>query len=668
MKYYLKTTFLLTININGGSPIYFINQLQNNILVACDASNVYFYSLKQFKSELVNIFNCGERVKKVEQLNTGEIIILCDNSIKILNENYEKIKEDKVNWNNLIAISNKIIVSNNNNNILIFKYEENKFIQMPLETNQFKAIYSLNNLISLDDNIFIAIGRNQFLSCNLEDYSCVLFDYNIQDPSNITKMDGTSFLIWNKSGDIYYVEKKGIDEFEPSKIKSVNCKNINSIIKLYDGSLIISKEPIMQGKLNNANEVFYNGQTFLHEEFGAWLIKEHKVVNIYNQLHIYKHGVYVSGDEDIEKAMIEEIPHLRKTQRQETLYWMKLKTDKMSPADARYIAFTNGILDIVDDQMLPFSPDLVVTNQIPWDYDPDAECDLVDTVFDNIACHDPDIRALLEECIGYCFFRRNELRKAFILTGSKRGGKSTYLDCIKAILGDDNISALDLSEIGDRFNTSMMFGKLANIGDDIGDEFLRGSQVAIFKKVVAGNRIKAEYKGVTPFVFDPYVKLLFSANEIPRMRDRGGAVLDRLIIIPFNAVFDKSQPGYDPFLKYKLVEKEPVQYMIKFGVEGLRRVLADNRGFTKSKAVQQQLAEYNEENNPVLAFIKEQDIEEDILNVPTLDVYRRYTVFCSENGFTAMGNGAFSKQVNNILGTTTRQIRDAGKRIQIFEK
>ena len=414
--------------------------------------------------------------------------------------------------------------------------------------------------------------------------------------------------------------------------------------------------------------VFYNGQTFLHEEFGAWLIKEHKVVNIYNQLHIYKHGVYVSGDEDIEKAMIEEIPHLRKTQRQETLYWMKLKTDKMSPADARYIAFTNGILDIVDDQMLPFSPDLVVTNQIPWDYDPDAECDLVDTVFDNIACHDPDIRALLEECIGYCFFRRNELRKAFILTGSKRGGKSTYLDCIKAILGDDNISALDLSEIGDRFNTSMMFGKLANIGDDIGDEFLRGSQVAIFKKVVAGNRIKAEYKGVTPFVFDPYVKLLFSANEIPRMRDRGGAVLDRLIIIPFNAVFDKSQPGYDPFLKYKLVEKEPVQYMIKFGVEGLRRVLADNRGFTKSKAVQQQLAEYNEENNPVLAFIKEQDIEEDILNVPTLDVYRRYTVFCSENGFTAMGNGAFSKQVNNILGTTTRQIRDAGKRIQIFEK
>ena len=32
-------------------------------------------------------------------------------------------------------------------------------------------------------------------------------------------------------------------------------------------------------------------------------------------------------------------------------------------------------------------------------------------------------------------------------------------------------------------------------------------------------------------------KFLFSANNIPRIKDRTGAVLDRLIIIPFNAQF-----------------------------------------------------------------------------------------------------------------------------------
>ena len=156
----------------------------------------------------------------------------------------------------------------------------------------------------------------------------------------------------------------------------------------------------------------------------------------------------------------------------------------------------------------PFSTDIVITNKIPWDYKPDAYSELADSTLNKLACGDAAIRALLEECIGYCFYRRNELGKAFILTGDKSNGKSTFLDCVKAILGDRNISALDLKELGDRFNTSMMFGKLANIGDDIGDDFLQGSQVSVFKKIVTGNRIKAERKGQDPFEFNPFIKLL----------------------------------------------------------------------------------------------------------------------------------------------------------------
>lgn len=208
----------------------------------------------------------------------------------------------------------------------------------------------------------------------------------------------------------------------------------------------------------------------------------------------------------------------------------------------------------------------------------------------------------MEECIGYCFYRRNELGKAFILTGDKSNGKSTFLDCVKAILGDENISALDLKELGDRFSTSMMFGKLANIGDDIGDDFLQGSQVAMFKKVVTGNRIKAERKGQDPFEFNPYIKMLFSANDIPRMKDKTGAVLRRLVIIPFNAQFSKNDPDYDPYIKYKLICQESLEYLIALGMQGLKRVLT-NQEFTKSEKVDKQVKDYEEENNPIIAFL-----------------------------------------------------------------
>lgn len=84
----------------------------------------------------------------------------------------------------------------------------------------------------------------------------------------------------------------------------------------------------------------------------------------------------------------------------------------------------------------------------------------------------------------------------------------------------------------------MGLGKLANIGDDISDEFLQGKVIAQFKKIVSGNDIKAENKGQDAYFFKPTVKLLFSANEIPRMRNKGfEAIKRRLVIIPFNAKF-----------------------------------------------------------------------------------------------------------------------------------
>lgn len=418
--------------------------------------------------------------------------------------------------------------------------------------------------------------------------------------------------------------------------------------------------------------VFFCDKTFLFDRFATWLKNNENVVSISNQLHIYQDGIYQVGYKAIETAMINQIPNLKKTQRREVLEYMELIADEKAQADARYIAFRNGVLDIVTGQMQPFSLDLVITNQIPWDYNPEAYSELADDTLNKLACGDQPIRALLEECIGYCFYRRNELGKAFILTGDKSNGKSTFLDCVKAILGDGNISALDLKELGDRFSTSMMFGKLANIGDDIGDDFLQGSQVATFKKVVTGNRIKAERKGQDPFEFNPYVKLLFSANDIPRMKDKTGAVLRRLVIIPFNARFTKYlpngeiDPDYNPYIKYQLVEQSSVEYLIRVGVEGLKRIIENNE-FTKSEKVAEQIDEYENENNPIKAFIDECGVEM-IEDEPTGDVYSRYQVFCADCGMQPMSNIVFSKQINKRLGFETVVTKVGGKSIRIFRK
>lgn len=433
----------------------------------------------------------------------------------------------------------------------------------------------------------------------------------------------------------------------------------------------VLKEPLPDDELETIlrdeafqKPVFFMGSTFLFDKFATYMKNTAHIVKINNQLHIYKDGVYENGYKEIETEMIHYIPNLKKTQRREVLDYMELITEERQMSEANLIAFENGVYDMVTGELKPFNSDVVITNKIPWNYNPDAYSELADKTLDKLACNDRNIRLLLEECIGYCFYRRNELGKAFILTGDKSNGKSTFLDCMKAMLGEQNISVLDLKELGDRFSTAMMFGKLANIGDDIGDDFLQGSQVSIFKKVVTGNRIKAERKGQDPFEFNPFIKLLFSANDIPRMKDKTGAVLRRLVIIPFNATFSKESDDYDPYIKYKLIEQDCMEYFIRVGVEGLQRVII-NQGFTQSEKVQNQLNEYEEENNPIIAFIADCGVDA-IENEPTNEVYKRYQVFCAENSMQPMSNIVFSKQINKRLGFTVVQKKLNGVNRKIF--
>lgn len=446
------------------------------------------------------------------------------------------------------------------------------------------------------------------------------------------------------------------------------CRECITLLNRY-----VLKEPLSDSELEVIlrddafkKPIFFDGNTLLHEKFAEYLKNAKHIVKINNQLHIFKDGIYVPGYRAIEGEMIQLIPHLRDAQRKEVLKYLELIAEPAKAADANFIAFKNGVYDVAHEVMVPPSPDLILTNRIEHNFNPAAYSELMDSTLNKLACQDKDIRALLEECVGYCFYRRNELGKAFILTGDKSNGKSTFLDVVAAILGEDNISTLDIKELGDRFSTSMMFGKLANIADDIGDDFLQGTQVSVFKKVVTGNRIKAERKGQDPFEFSPYVKILASANEIPRMKDKTGAVLRRLVIIPFNATFSKDDPDYCPFIKYDLMQPEALEYMIALGMEGLKRVIS-NRAFTVPTLVQEQLDEYEESNNPIIAFLKDVELSE-LENEPTSDVYRRYNLFCTENSLQAMSAIAFTKQLCRRCGFTLTRKRVDGEIKRVYEK
>lgn len=433
----------------------------------------------------------------------------------------------------------------------------------------------------------------------------------------------------------------------------------------------VMAEPLDEKELNTIlrdeafqKPIFFDGKSFLHDKFGQFLISEHNIIKIGSVLHYFKNGVYVPAN--IEGLMIQHIPNLKQNQRKEVLSFLQAYIGENTPvSSANFIAFRNGCYDLATGELKPFSADMVLTNKIDWDYNPDAYSKVADDVLNAIACDDNKVRALLEEVIGYTFYRRNELRKAFMLKGKRHNGKSTYLAMIAYLLGEDNISSLDLSDLSHEYKSAGLFGKLANLGDDIEDEYIPSA--GIFKKIVSGDRMNANVKFSAPIEFNPYCKLIFSGNSIPRLgRGRDSdAIIDRLIIVPFNASFNKDSAGFSPFIKYQLRETDCMEYLARIGVEGLKRVLERNE-FTTTQEIENQIVEYAETLNPITTFFDE--MGDSMENEPTKKCYRRYNEFCIENAMKPISHIEFSKQVKERYGYEIKTMRISGKPTKIFAR
>lgn len=435
----------------------------------------------------------------------------------------------------------------------------------------------------------------------------------------------------------------------------------------------VLKDPLSEDELKgilrdgafNKPTFFTSRGSFMFDKFARYLKQAENIIKIHGKLYIYRDGIYECGDEYIEAAMIEHIPNLGQAKRKEVLSYLNLLVKTESPlADANLIAFKNGVLDVIEDTFTDFSPEYIITNKIPHNYNPDAKNDLLDKVMNKFACEDEDVLQLLYQSVGYCFYRRNELRKSFFLLGEKRNGKSTFLDMVSTLLGEDNTANLDLCEIGDRFKTAELNGKLANIGDDINDEWV--SNTATFKKVVSGDVVTVEKKSKDPFKLRSFAKFFFSANSLPRL-GRGkdsSAVLDRLVIIPFDAKFSKKDADYDPFIKYKLRKEDVMEALIAKSIPALREVLAEQE-FARCDKVAIQLEEFEKSNQPILEFFEELD-EDDYLNEPIKGVYQKYSTFCLANTLNPISAIEFQKQMKKQYNLVVKTIQQNGRKVRVY--
>ena len=416
---------------------------------------------------------------------------------------------------------------------------------------------------------------------------------------------------------------------------------------------------------DNVRPNFFDKSRFLFDKYAKWLCNNYSIMRRDKLLYVYDNNHYCSDSTIIERLALKHIPSLNRNQRNEVLDYLRLIAPEIPDISYYYIICKNCIVDIRDRKAYPYSKDFFIPTLINATYNPKLKKnDFVDKFMSRVCCGDKEIEDLIYEMIGYCLIPTSKFQKSFILFGDGSNGKSTLLDVIIEILGDYNVSSLSLKEINHTFKLAEITDKLANIGDDISDEYITDS--SIFKKLVTGEEITVEKKHEQPYKIRNTATIIFATNNLPNMQDKSNGMVRRLCIIPFNAIISKNDPDFDPFILDKLKEEDNKSYILNKALLGIERVFV-NQGFTTPKSVEELMEDYYREVNNVIRYLDYTDIDK-IIGKVARDVYNDYVFWCANQSETAYKLRRFNTEIRKRTGLKLIQKKKNGDVLQVWCK
>lgn len=383
-------------------------------------------------------------------------------------------------------------------------------------------------------------------------------------------------------------------------------------------------------------EMFKNPKT---KTEATYRLAEH-IVNKYNiitigekqlEMFVYQDGMYVPAENLVIDPEIQRILayHVTKNAKSETHHKITAMTTQkreiFTSADLRYIPLKNGVFDLINKELLPHSPLYRFTYQFPIVYNKDAKCPLIESFFDQILTINQ--KTLIEEWIGYYFYRNYQFKKALIMVGEGDTGKTTLLEIIRYLLGTDNLSEISLHKMSsDKFSAAHLYKKHGNIVDELSANDVEDT--GAFKMATGGGTITGEHKFGNQFSFHNYSKFTFACNKIPDVKDMDDeAYFFRWMIVRFENRINKDKIILD-FAK-KISSEEELAGLFNLAMKALSRLL-EQRDFTYIKSGGETKLEMMRSGSSIAAFSSEMIEREDGAEMTKEVMYEAYSKFCTD--------------------------------------
>jgi len=304
------------------------------------------------------------------------------------------------------------------------------------------------------------------------------------------------------------------------------------------------------------------------------------------------------------------------------------------------VCLKNGMLDLESWKMYPHHTDYFATFELNVTFDPES----------NRVCHrwlqyldetiqTPEVIAQVQEFIGYCLTKDVIHAKSMFLVGPGADGKSKMIGILREMVGPSNTSSVSFSELENQFLRASLYQKAVNFSTETQSMSLESEY---FKKISSGDPINAAFKHKDSFEFQPFCKLVFSANRLPRVLDNSDGFYRRVLPVQFKRQFKEEDADTDPWLFDKL--KAELSEIFSWALVGLDRLWKQGR-FTDCQETQEALLSYKRLNNPVLCFVDDICMLGNEYATDKKELYGQYREYCTKNGYKSFSRENFFREL-----------------------
>lgn len=312
-------------------------------------------------------------------------------------------------------------------------------------------------------------------------------------------------------------------------------------------------------------------------------------------------------------------------------------------ANSPILNVRNGMLDLRSGELMPHDPKYMSSTQLPVDWDPEAQCPTYDRWLEDRIPHQHED---LEESVSVMLNPSKVPAKAVFLYGPSRSGKSTFIRLLEAMVGDENVSSVDLGTLSsDRFAGANLYGKMLNSSADLSAQHVE--DISVFKMMTGGDTIQANPKYGKQFSFRNRALFAFSANTLPSVGEASTAYQER--IKPFK--FAHSFAGEEDYgLERRLLDE--LDGILVRWVRAWQRFYA--RGESYQRTAAEVMAEFTEQSDRIHEWVAEEmavvPVTDDGNGLTGTQLREQYKAWAELNGYMVLGRNRLMQRLRNFPG------------------